>query len=109
LAGTDKTAQLTLITALRHRSALRTALMSRDEVTLQPILKWVYKYIMEPRLVNICVEVGMNILDIYSGNLGQSADVDAQVLKLHKRVREEVDRAQQAWQTKGMLDMLKVS
>ncbi|KAI7971457.1 hypothetical protein EIK77_003513 [Talaromyces pinophilus] len=109
LAGTDKTAQLTLITALRHRSALRTALMNRDEVTLQPILKWVYKYIMEPRLVNICVEVGMNILDIYSGNLGQSADVDAQVIKLHKRVREEVDRAQQAWQTKGMLDMLKVS
>ncbi|QGA15739.1 hypothetical protein EYB26_003399 [Talaromyces marneffei] len=109
LAGTDKTAQLTLITALRHRSALRTALMNRDEVTLQPILKWVYKYISEPRLVNICVEVGMNILDIYSGNLGQSADVDAQIIKLHKRVREEVDRAQQAWQTKGMLDMLKVS
>lgn len=109
LAGTDKTAQLTLITALRHRSALRTALMNRDEVTLQPIMKWVYKYIMEPRLVNLCVEVGMNILDIYSGNLGQSADVDAQVIKLHKRVREEVDRAQQAWQTKGMLDMLKVS
>lgn len=109
LVGSDRTTQLTLITALRHRSALRTALMNRDEVTLQPILRWVYKTIMEPRLVSLSVEIAMNILDIYSGNLGQSAEIDAQVIKLHKRVREEVEWAQQAWQTKGMLDMLNVS
>ncbi|KAH8693867.1 putative small nucleolar ribonucleoprotein complex subunit Utp15 [Talaromyces proteolyticus] len=108
LMAHEKMTQLTLITALRHRSALREALMNRDEVTLQPILKWVYKHIMEPRLVDLCVEVAMNILDIYSGNLGQSAEVDALVMKLYKRVQEEVKQAQKAWQTKGMLDMLKV-
>ncbi|KAL1979577.1 hypothetical protein VTN96DRAFT_5550 [Rasamsonia emersonii] len=109
LSTTDKTAQLTLFTALRHRSALRAALKGRDEVTLQPVLRWVYKHITEPRLVTLCVEIAMNVLDIYSGNLGQSAQIDSQVEKLHRRVREEVERAQQAWQTKGMLEMLKVS
>ncbi|EEH41081.2 U3 small nucleolar RNA-associated protein [Paracoccidioides lutzii Pb01] len=99
---------LTLLTALRHRSALRVALSGRDEVTLQPILQWVYKSITDPRVVDICVEVAMNVLDIYSGNLGQSVVFDGLVERLHVRVREEVDRAQQAWMTKGMLGMLRV-
>ncbi|KAL1953917.1 hypothetical protein VTO42DRAFT_2039 [Malbranchea cinnamomea] len=109
LATGEKITILTLLTALRHRSALRAALSGRDEVTLQPILKWVYKSITDPRIVDLCVEVAMNILDLYAVHLGQSPAVDALVHRLHKRVREEVDRAQQAWMTKGMLDMLKGS
>jgi len=109
LTGGDKTAQLTCLTALRHRSALRAALQGRDEVTLQPVLQWVYKNITEPRLVTLSVEVGMNLLDIYSGNLGQSAQIDKMVTRLHRRVRDEVEMAHQACQTKGMLDMLRAS
>lgn len=107
LSGPDKNAQLTLFTALRHRSALRTALKDRDEVTLQPVLTWVYKHLREPRLVELCVEVAMNLLDIYSANLGQSAQVDKLVERLHDRVCDEVDLAQNAFQLKGVLDMLK--
>ncbi|KAJ5482634.1 U3 small nucleolar RNA-associated protein 15C-terminal [Penicillium sp. IBT 31633x] len=109
LSSADKTSQLTLLTALRHRSALRASLKDRDEVTLQPVLQWIHKSIREPRLVDLSVEVAMNLLDIYSGNLGQSAQVDKMVERLHRRVREEVEMAQQAWQTKGMLDMLKAT
>lgn len=109
LASTDKTAQLTLFTALRHRSALRASLRDRDEVTLQPVLQWIYKHIREPRLVDLSVEIGMNLLDIYSGNLGQSAQIDKLIERLHRRVRDEVEMAQHAYQTKGMLDMLKAS
>lgn len=106
LASSDKTAQLTLLTALRHRSALRASLQGRDEETLQPILRWIHKNITEPRLVGLSVEVAMNVLDIYSGNLGQSAQIDKLVGRLHRRVRDEVEMAQQAYQTKGMLNML---
>lgn len=109
LSSADKTAQITLLTALRHRSALRASLKDRDEVTLQPVLQWVHKNIREPRLVELSVEVAMNLLDIYSGNLGQSAQVDKMIERLHRRVRDEVEMAQQAWQTKGMLDMLKAT
>ena len=109
LASGDKTAQLTLLTALRHRSALRASLQNRDEVTLQPVLQWVNKSIGEPRLVKLSVEVAMNVLDIYSGNLGQSATIDKMVDRLHRRVRDEVEMAHQACQTKGMLDMLKAA
>ncbi|KAL4901524.1 hypothetical protein BDW74DRAFT_160054 [Aspergillus multicolor] len=107
LSRSDKIAQLTLISELRHRSALRAALQGRDEVTLQPVLQWVYKNIMEPRLVGLSVEVGMNLLDIYSSNLGQSQQIDKMIERLHWRVRDEVDYAHQAFETKGMLDMLR--
>ncbi|OJJ48737.1 hypothetical protein ASPZODRAFT_130855 [Penicilliopsis zonata CBS 506.65] len=106
LASADKTAQLTLLTALRHRSALAASLRDRDEETLQPVLRWVYKHIAEPRLVDLSVEVAMAVLDIYSKDLGQSAQIDKLVEKLHQRVRAEVEMAQQAFQTRGMLDML---
>jgi U3 small nucleolar RNA-associated protein 15 len=107
LATNDKLSQLTLFAELRHRSALRAALRGRDEVTLQPVLQWIYKNITEPRLVALSVEIAMNVLDIYSGNLGQSEQIDKMVERLHWRVRDEVDFAHQAFETKGMLDMLR--
>ncbi|PGH01542.1 hypothetical protein AJ79_07890 [Helicocarpus griseus UAMH5409] len=106
-AGSNKVTTLTCLTALRHRGALRVALAGRDEVTLQPVLNWVYRHISDPRMVDMCVEVGMAVLDIYSGELGRGSAIDGVVEKLHVRVREEVDRAQQAWMTGGMLGMLK--
>ncbi|MCJ1326456.1 hypothetical protein MMC10_003120 [Thelotrema lepadinum] len=96
----------TVLTALRHRSAMRAALSGRDEVTLQPMLKWVHKYIIDPRYVVLCVEAGTLILDIYAHIVGQSKEVDKLFTDLHKQICREVDRAQQACQTDGMLSLL---
>lgn len=97
---------VTLLTALRHRSATRTALSGRDNITLQPIYRWVCKHIIDPRYVNLCVDLGMLILDIYSEHMGESQEIDQLTGHLHKTVRKEVERSQQAWQTQGMLGML---
>ena len=97
---------LTVLTALRHRSAMRTALQGRDEITVQPILKWACKYIQDPRYLKVCVEVGLFMIDLYSEQMGQSPEVDALFKRLHGEVRRGVERAQQACQTDGMLGML---
>lgn len=97
---------ITLLTALRHRSATRTALSGRDDVSLQPIFKWVCKHITNPRYVNLCVDIGMLILDLYSSHMGESPEIDRLMARLHHAVRVEVERSQQAWQTEGMLGML---
>jgi U3 small nucleolar RNA-associated protein 15 len=104
----DPVAIMTLLTALRHRSAMKTALAGRDDVALLPILKWICTYIKTPRYVTICVDIGMLILDLYSPHMGESQQVDALMRRLHQRVQLEVERAQQAWHTTGMLDMLMV-
>ena len=106
LQGQNLPAIVTLLTALRHRSATRTALSGRDDVSLQPIFKWVCKHITNPRYVNLCVDLGMLILDLYSSHMSESPEIDQLTARLHKVVRAEVERSQQAWQTEGMLGML---
>ncbi|KAI2779796.1 WD40 repeat-like protein [Daldinia loculata] len=100
---------LTLLIALRHRSALREALEGRDEATVQPILKWVQTHIIDPRYVSMCTDVAMHLLDLYSEFVGGSAELQASFKTLHRRVRLEVERAQVATQTSGMLGTLLVS
>ncbi|KAK8168263.1 UTP15 C terminal-domain-containing protein [Phyllosticta citrichinensis] len=105
-SNTSKQDTLTLLTALRHRSALRTALKGRDELTLQPIIKWLVRNMSDPRHVQLATDVAFVLLDLYGEEMGQSPEIDALVDRLHETVRREAEISQQAWATKGMLDML---
>jgi len=96
---------LTLLTALHHRSSLSTALSHRDELTLQPILDWTHKHITHPTFTPLCVDVAMHILHLYARHLGRSESLESQVRRLHRRVRVEVERAQQACLVLGMLSL----
>lgn len=99
---------LTLLLALRHRSALRDALESRDEQSVQPVLKWVCGHISDPRYVSVCVEVGLHLLDLYAEFVNASAELHEGFRTLHRRVKVEVESAQMACQTGGMLESLLV-
>lgn len=100
---------LTLLLALRHRSALRQALESRDEQSVQPILKWVCGHICDTRYVSVCVEVGIHLIDLYAEFVGGSDELADSFKTLHRRVKREVEQAQVACQTGGMLDSLLVA
>lgn len=99
---------LTLLLALRHRSALRDALESRDEVSVQPILKWVCGHICDPRYVSVCVEVGLHLMDLYAEYVDRSTELNEGFRTLHRRVKVEVESAQVACQTGGMIESLMV-
>lgn len=99
---------LTLLIALRHRSALRDALEHRDEQSVGPVLKWVCGHICDPRYVSVCVEVGLHLLDLYAEFVGGSAELHEAFRTLHRRVKVEVETAQVACQTSGMLESLTV-
>lgn len=97
---------LTLLLALRHRGAVRDALEHRDAQAVLPVLQWTCAYVCDPRYVSVCVEVGLHLLDLYAEYADASAELAAGFQTLHRRVRAEVDRAQVASQTGGMLDSL---
>lgn len=97
---------LALLLALRHRSAMRDALENRDEQEIQPILKWVCGHICDPRYVSVCVEVGLHMIDMYAEYAGASAELHEGFRTLHRRVKAEVEKAQLACQTGGMLESL---
>jgi len=98
---------LTLLVALRHRSALREALKDRDEVTVLPILKWVRKHLPSTRFASICIDVAFHLLDLYSEYVGGSTVLATQFRQLYGRVKLEVEKAQMAIMTGGMVESLR--
>jgi U3 small nucleolar RNA-associated protein 15 len=97
---------LTLLVALRHRSALREALEGRDEISVLPLLKWVGKYIADPRYLPVCVDVAFHLLDLYGEHVGGSTELAAQFQALLGKVAKEAEKAQMAIQTNGMVESL---
>lgn len=100
---------LTLLIALRHRSALRSALEKRDEESVQPVLHWICNHIIDPRYRSACVDVGLHLLDLYAEHVGVSAELATGFKTLRKRVTQEVEKAQVAAQTGGMLEALMIA
>ena len=106
LNTSEKLTIVTLLNTLRYRSALRAALEDRTESELQPILNWIWKNISNTAFVPLCVEVSMNVMDLYSKHLAESEPLAKQVKRLRERVHEETARAKQASMTRGMLELL---
>ncbi|KAF2260942.1 WD40 repeat-like protein [Lojkania enalia] len=105
-AGNARAQTLTVLTALRHRSALRSALSNRDSVTLPPVLRWLIKSIVEPRTVRLTVDVALIVLDLYADQLGKSPEVDMLIDVLKKKVSLCVEASQTAWSVMGMVELL---
>lgn len=124
-------AVLTCLTALRHRGELSEALADRDEQRVLLVLRWVIAHIVDPRFLAACAEVAAMLLDMYAEHLGTPAadaagggqgepsrsggpgssktgttELEAAFRLLHKRVRVEVEWAQMACQTSGMVESL---
>lgn len=107
--GNARDQQLTVFTALRHRSAMRTALINRDEVTLQPILRWIIKNISDTRITRLTTDVALVVLDLYADQMGRSEEIDNLVKALFEKVKDTVEACQMAWSAQGMVDMLMAS
>ncbi|KAJ4302419.1 U3 small nucleolar RNA-associated protein 15 [Collariella sp. IMI 366227] len=104
--GYQPVTALTLLVALRHRSALREALEGRDELTVLPLLKWASKYMSDPRYLGVCVDVAFHLLDLYSEHVGGSEELAVLFQQLLGKVSKEVEKAQMAIQTNGMVESL---
>ncbi|KAF6823088.1 small nucleolar ribonucleoprotein complex subunit [Colletotrichum musicola] len=99
-------AVLTLLLALRHRSAVRDALEGRNQRTVQPVLKWTCDHIIDPRYVSVCVEVGLLLVELYAEYAGASAELFEGFRALKRRVSAEAEKAQLACETAGMVETL---
>ncbi|KAF2194905.1 U3 small nucleolar RNA-associated protein-like protein 15 [Zopfia rhizophila CBS 207.26] len=107
--GNHREQQITIFTALRHRSALRSALSGRDEVTLQPVLRWLIKNVSDFRITRLTTDVALIVLDLYAEQLGRSPEIDMLFEHLRQRVNVNMEASHVAWSVQGMVDMLMAS
>ncbi|EIW69973.1 hypothetical protein TREMEDRAFT_43605 [Tremella mesenterica DSM 1558] len=108
-AGVKKTVKpataFALMQELIHRDALRIALSGRDDVTLEPILGFLLRYVTDPRFGELVSDVVGVIIDIYTPMLGQSPVLDETMAKLNQRIGMELKFQHELMRLRGALDM----
>lgn len=104
---------LTLVTALRHRSALRSAMADRTESGLLPVLRWVLKYMGHPRHLHLLYDVMLLFIDLYGHKMAgwrergeDGREVYSLVKRIGRRVKHGTHLAHQAAMTVGILESL---
>ncbi|EPY50525.1 U3 snoRNP protein Utp15 [Schizosaccharomyces cryophilus OY26] len=97
---------ITMLIELLHVGGLRIALSNRDDLSLSPLLKFLRKYIQDPRFTDVLAIVANTVLDIYGIALGGSVMVESAISKFREKVEQEVVISQKANELVGMLHML---
>ncbi|GAB7358789.1 hypothetical protein MBLNU230_g4014t1 [Neophaeotheca triangularis] len=106
---------LTLFTALRHRSALKVALDGRGAEGLVPILRWILRYVADPRCLLLVVDVLLLALDLYAralgdwglgGRSGEESECVDLITRIGRRVRHSTEVAQDAKVVLGAVDLI---
>ncbi|KAJ1734682.1 U3 small nucleolar RNA-associated protein [Coemansia sp. Benny D160-2] len=95
-----------LLQELTHRGALVAALAGRDELSLDPIVRFLVKFIDHPRYTPVLVAVADALLDIYADLLLQSDRIAALFVRLRSKVRVELRVQQEMQMLLGSVDML---
>jgi len=106
LENSDPVVAISVIEELIRRDGLTTAFSGRNDITLQPILKFLIKHINHNRYSGILIQACEHLLDIYSSVFGQSPIIDELFTKLQERVTHEIQYQKDLFGILGAVDIL---
>ncbi|CAG8593426.1 17201_t:CDS:2 [Funneliformis caledonium] len=97
---------VSLIQELILRDALTIAISGRDETSLAPLIKFVNKWITDPKYMNLMVDVAQVILELYSPVIGQSHTITNLIKTLHQKVKDEISIQLEMAKVIGSVEMI---
>jgi len=109
LQTNDPKVVVSLIDELVQRAGLKRALQNRTDATLEPVLKFVVKYIANPNFTSYLIDVVTFILDVYTPVIGQSPLMDQLLYQLQTRITDEVTLQDDCTMLQGELDLILAS
>ena len=89
-----------------HLDGLKRAISGRDDVTLEPLLRFLLRHAANPRWANIVCDCLDVVVDVYAAVLGQSPLIDELFGKIWTKVTDEVKVQRQLVQVRGALEMI---
>ncbi|ETS64481.1 hypothetical protein PaG_00942 [Moesziomyces aphidis] len=101
-----------LILELIHRSprgsadGLRRAIAGRDDVTLEPVLRFLLRHAANPSYVDLVCDTLNVIVDTYAGVIGQSPLIDDLFGRIWAKVADELRLQRDLMQVRGSLEMI---
>jgi len=97
---------VSMIEELKDRDGLFRSLQGRNEKTLIPVLKFLVRYINDPKYTSLLLHLSNVVLDMYASVIGHSIQVDNLLRKLKTKVNEELQLQKQFLELLGALDLL---
>ena len=91
---------------LIHRDGLKQAITGRDDVSLEPLMRFLIRNIHHPRFTNLLVDVSEAVIDCYTRVFGQSPLIDDLLSRLTVKVKQEIQLQKDLIETMATLDML---
>ncbi|KAJ1560783.1 snoRNA-binding rRNA-processing protein [Nowakowskiella sp. JEL0078] len=97
---------IALIEELIHRDGLRIALGGRDDLSLEPLARFLVLHINNPRYSKLLVNVANLVLDMYWDVIGKSTIIDELFSKMRSNVDLELKAQKSLVEVLGMLETL---
>lgn len=110
--GVPASVTFALIMELIRRSpsgqadGLRRAVSGRDDITLEPLLRFLLRHVTNPQYTNLVCDTLNMIIDTYASVLGQSPIIDDLFGRIWAKLGEEMRLRTQLFQVNGALEML---
>eukprot|EP00798_Chlamydomonas_sp_ICE-L_P020921 gene20921-27769_t len=95
---------ISILEELAARGGMVAAIGGRDSESLVKLLKFLVKYIVEPRYSAMLCNVTHRVLDTYTSVIGLSPEVDERLMALKDRVNEEVKLHEALIEIQGCLE-----
>ncbi|EPQ26377.1 uncharacterized protein PFL1_06025 [Pseudozyma flocculosa PF-1] len=113
--GVQPSVTFGLLLELIHRSpkggaeGLRRAVAGRDDVTLEPLLRFLLKHAANPAYTDLVCDTLNVVVDTYASVLGQSPLVDELFGRIWAKVSDEIRLQRDLMQVRGSLEMILAS
>lgn len=110
--GVPASVTFALIMELIRRSpsgqadGLRRAIAGRDDVTLEPLLRFLLRHVTNPQYTSLVCDTLNMVIDTYASVLGQSPIIDDLFGRIWAKLGEEMRLQTQLFQVNGALEML---
>ena len=95
-----------MLEELARRDGLDIALSARDEGALEPLLRFVVRYVTSPNYAPVLLDVCHRLLQLYASVVGQSVVIDGLLLRLRQTLRQELKVQKRLFAMVGVLDTI---
>lgn len=85
---------------------LRRAISGRDDVTLEPLLRFLLRHATNPQYTTLVCDTLNMVIDTYASVLGQSPIIDDLFGRIRAKLAEEIRLQAQITQVNGALEMI---
>ncbi|TPX33252.1 hypothetical protein SmJEL517_g03845 [Synchytrium microbalum] len=102
----DAIVVVSLLDELMLRDGLIIALSARDEKSLQPVLRFLYRHILNPRYSAFLIDVTNIVLDLYGNVIYLSPMISKMMSRLRKAVNDELVAQQALYKLQGLMNMI---